>query len=109
VAGGFALLTGWLEGRRRHREWLRDRRYAANLGFLTELQMQTITGSLDKASARRHASEVMLLGPDALLDPIEELLDAEIDGDDAAKRTARTKYLLAAQRVLGIRTNNIAR
>lgn len=29
VAGGFALLTGWLEGRREHRRWLRERRFTA--------------------------------------------------------------------------------
>jgi hypothetical protein len=34
IAGGFALLTGWLQGRREHKRWVRQRRLDAYLVYL---------------------------------------------------------------------------
>ncbi|HVX08064.1 hypothetical protein [Humibacter sp.] len=77
VAGG--LIGAWIQGRREHRRWLRERRYAAFVTVLTLInQMEDIDA--DVRRVREEAIELPTAARKAELDSIENRLRKVADG-----------------------------
>lgn len=94
------LLGAWIQSRREHARWLHERRYAAYLGVLQELDLDTAEVELSIEIVRRYASEIALLGPASLRTPLGRFIQADTEPEKYDRGKARTQYLEAVQRAL---------
>jgi hypothetical protein len=113
VAGGFALVTGMLEGRRQHRRWVNEKRFAAYADLTKAVDEYALGG--DGAPALLATATVNLLGPDWLLPKAEDFLQAARVLGSTSKthpkpessrlvefRSARGAFVVGARYALGV-------
>jgi hypothetical protein len=91
------LLGAWIQSRRERARWLHERRYAAFLALLEELDLE---GSADVEWVRRVASEISLLGPDSLTTPMGRFIQADTEPARYDRPKARAAYVEAVRRAL---------
>jgi hypothetical protein len=123
VAGGFALLTGWLDSRRVHKRWLREEGYAAYREVLVladRLVYMTREGRRPdekvRAEFKRESSAasagVKLIGPEPVYKTAEALIDAtnasakfggRIEKREEERLRVRLLYVEAVQKALDIK------
>jgi hypothetical protein len=114
IAG--ALIGAWLQGRREHKRWMRERRLDAYRNFLGAMDAENydlvLKGKLDPAYTIRTsavAAEVSLLGPKRVNAAGQALFyaladrAAKIPGARERFKLARWDFLLAAGKVLKVR------
>lgn len=100
IAAGFGLLGAWIQGRREHHRWAREKRYEANLTFLKlvdrhQQRKQNKLGTPDLkkepdvlAEMNDAVSAVALLGPESLIEKASNL------------RFAFAEYIIYGEKVL---------
>ena len=94
------LLGAWIQSRREYARWLHEKRYAAYLGLLQELDLDGADIEMSVDRVRRYASEIALLGPTELRSPMGRFVQADTEPDKFDRSKARTAYLEAVQRAL---------
>jgi hypothetical protein len=96
------LFGAWIQSRREHARWPHERRYAAYLGVLQELDLDgaEVGVELSVEKVRRHASEIALLGPASLRTPLGRFSRADTEPEKYDRDKARVRYLDAVQRAL---------
>ncbi|MCU1578624.1 MAG: hypothetical protein JWP19_828 [Rhodoglobus sp.] len=119
VAGAFAVFTGWLENRRQHSRWKREKRSGTHLAFLvlidrhagnarmhsgpqTPLEIKEVLEELNEA-----VSALSLLGPESVLESARALRLATADyiehnSEPVGWDVARSDYIVACRKSLGI-------
>lgn len=113
VAGGFALLTSWLDSRREHRRWEREKRYQAYVGYLARVDVYLWMVRADRLKPAT-LSEFRIIGPNALYEAAGRIYEASTHwllkkgkpGSPAleeAMAQAKVAYVDAVRQVLGIR------
>lgn len=115
VAGGFALLTGWLDDRRQHRRWVNEKRYASYVKLAGAVDRLALFG--DSPPAIAATAELNLLGPDWLFKKSENFMQAartlnmgskversalELAEQSEAYNKARSHFVIYARFALGI-------
>jgi hypothetical protein len=121
VAGGFALLTGWVDGRREHKRWLRERRYEVYTSFAQSVERVTLYGdtlygrtkALDAyVEAINQLATLLMLGPGGVYQAAYRLL-VESHKRAQATRDGTVKPDVAkwqeAKHVFSTRTRNVLR
>jgi hypothetical protein len=123
VAGGFALFAGWLEVKREHKRWLRERGYETYLQVLVladRLVYTTREGRRPEEKLRvefkRESSAasagVKMIGPEPVYKAAEALIDAtnasakfggRIEKREEERLRARLLYVKAVQTALEIK------
>jgi hypothetical protein len=125
VLGGF--IGAWIQGRREHRAWLREKRYEAFVkvkvymrdlaAFEADLHAARVSGDVMREDAvldrgvdlwerlSEAMAPVVVLGPEAVNEAGTKLMTAirEADGDVDKFDDAQVAFVTAMQRSLGIR------
>jgi hypothetical protein len=113
------LFGAWIQSRREHVKWLREKRYDAHLAFLVLTDRHTTNAKLhqgpktDKAIAvalealNETVSAISLLGPESLLDEARALRGAAADfiateQEPTGYAEVRAAYIIASRRSLRV-------
>lgn len=103
------LFGAWIQSRREHAKWLREKRFAAYLTLLQVIDSERMTpGTTNPTTFRNAASEVALTGPYALLEFSTKYLEAASKGREAGDANTdevidiRQDFIMAAQKALSI-------
>ncbi len=118
ILGG--LLGAWIQGRREHRKWLRERRFDAYTVVDTaltriEILLRRASSEPDRAAEYRRAadeitlhelpdvlSRLNLVGPDSVITAKNEYRSAVAEGDEDALNVTSTAFIQAMRKALGI-------
>lgn len=114
------LFGAWIQSRREHSKWLREKRYEAHLGFLAQIDRHTTNAKLDLGpktdseialaleGLNETVSSVSILGPESLLDEARDLRNSASDFIAAGQEPegfaeARSAYIIASRKAIRIR------